>query len=77
MDAKTQKAELTRAAVASGGKFYTPMSAATLLADLPKPQKVPLDTDPPIPLWNTWPVLVLFLMVIGAEWVLRKRKQMV
>jgi hypothetical protein len=38
---------------------------------------VPLDTDPPIPLWNTWPVLALFLLVITAEWVLRKRKQMV
>jgi hypothetical protein len=69
--------ELTRAATVSGGKFYTPETAGTLLADLPKPQKVPLDTDPPIPLWNTWPVLVLFLLVVTAEWVLRKRKQMV
>ncbi|HMB03065.1 MAG TPA: VWA domain-containing protein [Isosphaeraceae bacterium] len=69
--------ELSRAAVTSGGKFYTPETAATLLADLPKPQKVPLDTDPPIPLWNTWPVLVLFLLVVTAEWVLRKRMQLV
>jgi hypothetical protein len=69
--------ELSRAATTSGGKFYTPETTATLLADLPKPQKVPLDTDPPIPLWNTWPVLVLFLLVVTAEWVLRKRKQMV
>ena len=36
----------------------------TALTDLPKPQKVPLDTDPPIPLWNTWPVLALFLTVL-------------
>ena len=43
----------------------------------PSRQKVPLDTDPPIPLWNTWPVLALFLALITAEWVLRKRKQMV
>ena len=40
-----------------------------LLKDLPKPSKVPLDTDPPIPLWNTWPVLALFLSLITAEWV--------
>ncbi len=69
--------ELIRAATVSGGKFYTPATASSLLADLPKPQKVPLDTDPPVPLWNTWPVLGLFLVVVTAEWVLRKRKQLV
>lgn len=69
--------ELRRAAKISGGKFYTAQATSSLLRDLPKPQKVPLDTDPPIPLWNTWPVLVLFLGLITAEWVLRKRKQLV
>jgi uncharacterized membrane protein len=69
--------ELTRAAESTGGKFYTPLSADTLLKDLPKPSKVPLDTDPPIPLWNTWPVLGLFLVLITMEWVFRKRNQMV
>jgi hypothetical protein len=69
--------ELVRAADLTKGKFYTPVTAAGLLNDLPKPQKVPLDTDPPIPLWNTWPVLALFLALIVLEWVLRKRKQMV
>jgi hypothetical protein len=49
----------------------------TLLELLPAPEKVPLDTDPPIPLWTNWPVYALFLTLIGAEWVLRKRKQMV
>ena len=53
--------ELIRAAEATGGKFYTPLTADKLLKDLPPPSKVPLDTDPPIPLWNTWPVLGLFL----------------
>ena len=69
--------ELSLAATTSGGKFYRPEATEALLNDLPKPQKVPLDTDPPIPLWNTWPVLALFLMLITAEWVLRKRNQMV
>ncbi len=41
------EAELIRAATTSAGKFYTPETTATLLKDLPKPQKVPLDTDPP------------------------------
>jgi hypothetical protein len=69
--------ELMKAADATGGKFYTPLGAETLLKDLPRPSKVPLDTDPPIPLWNTWPVLTLFLSLLTAEWVFRKRKQMV
>ncbi len=71
------QAELVRAAELTGGKFYVPSTAGTLLGDLPAPQQVPLDTDPPIPLWNTWPVLVLFLGLLVAEWVLRKRAQMV
>ncbi len=69
--------ELLKASSATGGKFYLPLDAQALLKDLPKPSKVPLDTDPPIPLWNTWPVLALFLGLITAEWVLRKRKQMI
>jgi hypothetical protein len=68
---------LIRAAALTGGKYYSPLSADTLLEDLPKPSKVPLDTDPPIPLWNSWPVLSLFLALITLEWVLRKRRQMV
>ncbi len=71
------QAELARAATVSGGKFYLPAEVGTLLEDLPKPQQVPLDTDPPIPLWNTWPILALFLTLLVAEWVLRKRAQMV
>jgi hypothetical protein len=69
--------ELLRAAELTGGKFYTPLIADALLRDLPKPSKVPLDTDPPLPLWNTWPVLGLFLLLLTTEWVFRKRKQMV
>lgn len=71
------QAELIRATAAAGGKFYTPRDAGSLLKDLPPPSLQPLDTDPPIPLWNTWPVLATFLTLIAAEWILRKRKQMV
>lgn len=71
------EAELRRAADSTGGKFYTAETFGSLLKDLPPPQKVPLDTDPPIPIWNAWPVLVLFLAVATMEWVFRKRKQMV
>jgi uncharacterized membrane protein len=71
------QSELIRAAEQSGGRFYTPLAADSLIKDLPEPSKVLLDTDPPIPLWNTWPVLALFLALITLEWVIRKRKQMV
>ncbi len=71
------EAELVRAATVSGGKFHTAFDVDSLLSELPMPQMVPLDTDPPIPLWNTWPVLVLFLCLLVTEWVLRKRAQMV
>ncbi len=71
------QAELMRAAETSGGKYYSPLAAESLLGDLPKPSKVPLDTDPPITLWNSWPVFTLFLALVTLEWVLRKRRQMV
>ena len=44
--------------------LHAARSPTALLKDLPKPSKVPLDTDPPIPLWNTWPVLALFLTLL-------------
>ena len=70
--------ELIRAADATGRQvLHARSTVGTLLEDLPRPEKVPLDTDPPIPLWNTWPVLSLFLSLITPEWVFRKRKQMV
>ena len=25
-----------------------------------------------VPLWNLWPLIITFLLVVGAEWVLRK-----
>ncbi len=55
----------------------TEVADRSLLDLLPAPQKVPLDTDPPIALWSTWPAFSLLLGVLGLEWVLRKRKQMV
>jgi hypothetical protein len=70
------QAALAAAAERTGGRFYTFASAADLLRRIPPGRKIPLDTDPPIPLWNTWPVLVLFITLLVAEWLLRKRKRM-
>jgi len=71
------RAELVRTADRSGGVAYSILETETLLDDLPPARKVPLDTDPPIPLWNDGRLLALFLGLLTTEWVMRKRKQMV
>jgi hypothetical protein len=70
-------AELRRAAEQTGGRFYTFETAHRLLQDLPSGQHVPIETLPPRPLWNTWPLLASFLGLLIAEWILRKRRGMV
>ena len=60
----------------TGGKFYTFLTADDLLRQIPPGHKIPLDTDPPIPLWNTWPLLGLFITLLVTEWLLRKRRRM-
>jgi hypothetical protein len=74
---RTDAAEMRRAAEATGGKYYTWQSADRLLDDLPPGRQVPIESLPPLLLWNRWPVLVLFLGLIVAEWILRKRGGMV
>jgi hypothetical protein len=72
------QAELTRAADVSRGKFATPaIDPDELVQSLPPPQLVPLETDPPIALWNSRVALGLFLTLLAIEWILRKRAQLV
>ncbi|HEX3654232.1 MAG TPA: VWA domain-containing protein [Pirellulales bacterium] len=71
-----EAAELKRAAETTKGRFYTIANAAGLLSDLPAGHQVPIEALPPIVLWNQWPVLLLFLVLIISEWILRKRKGM-
>jgi hypothetical protein len=70
------QAILKQAAERASGRFYTFATADDLARQIPPGRKIPLDTDPPIPLWNTWPVLALFITLLIVEWVLRKRKRM-
>ncbi len=64
--------EMARAAERSKGRFYTFQTASDLLADLPEGHEVPLETLPPVPLWNTWPVMLALVALLVGEWVLRK-----
>lgn len=70
-------AELQRAAELTKGRFYTFATAGRLLEDLPAGRQVPVESLPPQPLWNTWPVLLIWLILLSAEWLLRKRRGMV
>lgn len=66
-------AELTRAAEETRGRFFRQTNAQELLDGLPAGRQVPVETLPPIVLWNRWPLLALCLAALVFEWLLRKR----
>ena len=69
MDAAT----LRQAAAVSGGKFYTFETATRLLDDLPRSQPARVERLPPLPIWNAPAIAALFIALIAAEWVARRR----
>jgi von Willebrand factor type A domain len=69
-------AALAAAAETTGGKFYRLVNADRLPAELPAGRRTPLESLPPVPLWNRWWLLAMFLACITSEWILRKRKGM-
>src|SRR5581483_2162305 len=71
------KAELMRAAAESRGKFYSLADAEKVADDLPEVARVPLNQPvPPVPLWNHAAAFALLLMLLGCEWVLRRRERL-
>lgn len=73
--ARTQMdiAELREAAKISVGKVYRFQDAAKLLDDLPRGRQVRIESLPPRPIWNAPLLAGLFITLIAAEWLLRKR----
>ncbi|MEN6459617.1 MAG: VWA domain-containing protein [Thermoguttaceae bacterium] len=69
--------EMRLAAEQTGGQFYTCETADRLPQDLPPGWPTPVESLPPRPLWNGWPVVALFLGLLVVEWVLRNRGGMV
>ncbi len=67
-------AELKQASALTGGKFYTVLTAARLINDLPEGRQVVIESLEPIVLWNKVPVVLLLLLLVVAEWIMRKRK---
>lgn len=73
--ARTQmdSVDMKLAAKASGGKFYSFADADKLSGDLPKGRQVRIASMPPRPLWNAPLLAGLFVVLLGTEWMLRKR----
>lgn len=71
------RADLLKTAELTRGRFYTLADVAALPGDIPRGQPVSLQTQDPIPLWNRWELLLLFAMLLTAEWLLRKRWRLV
>lgn len=65
--------ELREAAQISRGKFYTVATAGDLLAELPHGRHVRMESLPPLPIWNSWKIALLFVGILVTEWLLRKR----
>ncbi|MBN1394449.1 MAG: hypothetical protein JW959_05460 [Pirellulales bacterium] len=70
-------AEMRRAAEISGGRYFPIELADELFRALPPGRPAPVEALPPLPLWNRWPLLALFLGLLIAEWLLRKLRGMV
>ncbi|MEZ6073029.1 MAG: VWA domain-containing protein [Pirellulales bacterium] len=75
-DTRMDAAALHAAAELTSGTFL-PLDEFHHLANvLPPPQGVPIETLPPQPLWNRWPVLLLLVGLLTLEWLLRQCNHM-
>lgn len=68
--------ELKRTSEDTRGKFFTFANSDQLLAAIPEGRRVPVESLPPYPIWNKWPLLALCLGLVLVEWIMRKRKGM-
>ena len=71
------RADLAAAAALSNGGFYTLATADDVFRDLKNLQRVPLNQPcDPLPLWNHPATFALVLLLLAAEWLLRKRERL-
>jgi uncharacterized membrane protein len=69
--------EMEHAAYQTDGRFYTLANADQLLVDFQRGAGTPVSPNvPPTLLWNQWWVFGLIVLLITAEWVLRKLKHL-
>jgi uncharacterized membrane protein len=70
------RAAMTSAAEQSRGAFFTLAEIDRLANAIPAGRRRPLESLPPVELWNRWPLLAGIVTCLVAEWILRKRKAM-
>jgi uncharacterized membrane protein len=69
--------ELGKAATTTNGGFYTLVNAENALRDVQRGVGSPIRAErDPTTLWNQWWVFALVVMLISAEWILRKMKHL-
>ena len=69
--------ELARAADDTKGRHFTLLTSGQLRRSLPVGRQVPIEALPPLQLWNRWPLVLAVVLLLSAEWLLRKRYAMV
>ncbi len=60
----------------SRGRAYTQADAAQLFEELPEGKPTRVGALPSQPIWNAWWVALLFIGLITAEWIVRRRSHM-
>ncbi len=73
----TDTRELVQVARQTHGRYYSLKDVERLPEEIPSGYAIPLASSVPIPLWNRWEVLVAFVALLTAEWLLRKRYRLI
>lgn len=60
----------------SRGRFYLEADAESLFDELPLGKPTRLGALPSQPIWNSWWVAALFILLLTTEWILRRKCQM-
>lgn len=63
---------MRQAAERTGGLLLRPWEVGLLPEVLPQGQSLPTEALPSRPIWNWWPVVLLVVLLLSAEWILRK-----
>ena len=76
-DRKADLADLEQAARMSHGKFHTFADADGVPSAIPRGRTTRRTQSEPIPLWNRWEAISLVVLLLSAEWLLRRRSRLV
>lgn len=67
------ESDMKKMASASGGRYFGFLEADQIIDLLPEGRQVRIETLSPEPIWNSWILAQLFVLMIISEWLLRKR----